>query len=518
MSRPTISAIIPTLNEEANLPHVLPRIPAAVDEVILVDGLSTDRTIEVARELIPDIKVVMQEGRGKGAALRSGFAAATGDIIVMLDADGSTAPEEIPSFVHALLGGADFVKGSRFLHGAGTSDMPFHRRMGNATFVRMVRWLYGGQYTDLCYGYNAFWRRVLPVLDLDGDGFEIETMMNIRALRAGLRIVEVPSFEDRRVMGVGRLRTIPDGWRVLRTIWSERSRPILESGAVVDGDSAWLPVMLDRQRREAVAANGNGHSGGAVHANGNGHSNGNGLANGNGKDVYHSEAFVEVNSVAEINRAVAYRALAINEQEPEPVALETWTDLADQYASRLAALMAGVDRAAISRVVEELRRARDRGATIFLAGNGGSSATAAHWVNDLGKATKSSGRSPFRVLNLTDNVPWLTALGNDEGIDRVFAGQLENFARPGDVVMVISASGNSPNILRLLEAARAGGLRTIGLVGFDGGAALPLLNEALWVETEIGAYGLVETAHTALADIVTTCLINDRASVPAPAL
>ena len=528
MSRPTISAIIPTLNEEGNLPHVLPRIPKAVDEVILVDGLSTDRTIEVARELIPDIKVVMQEGRGKGAALRSGFAAATGDIIVMLDADGSTAPEEIPAFVHALLAGADFVKGSRFLHGGGTSDMPFHRRMGNATFVRMVRWMYGGQYTDLCYGYNAFWRRVLPLLDLDGDGFEIETMMNIRALRAGLRIVEVPSFEDRRVIGVGRLRTIPDGWRVLRTIWSERSRAVLES-TVPDGPAdVWVPAMLDGGSRAALT-NGNGHAAVTqaphVNGNGNGPKNGNGHAvavtnghaNGNGGDVYHSSAFMDVKSVAEEDGAVVYRALTVGEVQTEAAPQGTWTSVADEYTSRLGALMASVDREAIARVVEELRRARDRGATVFLAGNGGSSATAAHWVNDLGKATKSSGRAPFRVMNLSDNVPWLTALGNDEGIERVFAGQLENFARPDDVVIVISASGNSPNILRLLETARSMGLRTIGLIGFDGGAARDLLDEALWVETEKGAYGLVETAHTALADIVTTCLINDRAPVNAPA-
>ena len=152
MSKPTISVVIPALNEEGNLPHVLPRIPRIVDEVILVDGNSTDRTVEVARELIPSVRVVAQEGRGKGAALRSGFSAAEGDILVMLDADGSTDPGEIPVFVHALLAGADFAKGSRFLHGAGTSDMPFHRRMGNATFVQLVRRLYGGRYTDLCYG------------------------------------------------------------------------------------------------------------------------------------------------------------------------------------------------------------------------------------------------------------------------------------------------------------------------------------------------------------------------------
>ena len=224
MPPPTVSVIIPALNERENLRHVLPHIPLMVTEVILVDGASTDGTVAAAREILPNIRIVQQHGIGKGAALRSGFAAATGDIIVMLDADGSTDPAEIPYFVHALLAGAEFAKGSRFLHGGGTEDMPFYRRMGNGFFVHLVRRMYGGRYTDLCYGYNAFWRDVLPHLDLDGDGFEIETMMNIRALRAQLRIREVPSFEARRVEGVGRLRTIPDGWRVLRTILRERRR------------------------------------------------------------------------------------------------------------------------------------------------------------------------------------------------------------------------------------------------------------------------------------------------------
>jgi hypothetical protein len=149
----------------------------------------------------------------------------------MLDADGSTSPAEIPAYVGALLAGADFAKGSRFLQGGGTDDMEVHRKLGNWAFVAIVRLLFGGKYTDLCYGYNAFWRRVLPVLDLDGNGFEIETMMNVRAQRAGLKIAEVPSFESRRVFGVSRLRAIPDGFRVLRTIlreWSDarsRSKP-----------------------------------------------------------------------------------------------------------------------------------------------------------------------------------------------------------------------------------------------------------------------------------------------------
>jgi glycosyltransferase involved in cell wall biosynthesis len=176
--------------------------------------------------------VVYQEGKGKGAALRTGFRTATGDIIVMLDADGSTSPAEIPAFVGALLTGADFAKGSRFLQGGGTADMPLYRKLGNWSFVLAVRALFGGRYTDLCYGYNAFWARVLPHLDLDADGFEIETMMNVRVLGAGLRIVEVPSFEAKRVYGTGRLRTIPDGSRVVKTILKEWLQPHQRSASL----------------------------------------------------------------------------------------------------------------------------------------------------------------------------------------------------------------------------------------------------------------------------------------------
>jgi D-sedoheptulose 7-phosphate isomerase len=134
-------------------------------------------------------------------------------------------------------------------------------------------------------------------------------------------------------------------------------------------------------------------------------------------------------------------------------------------------------------------------------------------MNDLGKATKASGRPWLRVLCLSDNVSWLTALGNDEGYDRVFAGQLENFVRPGDLLAVISASGNSPNLLRAVELARSKGVETIALLGFDGGSLRDMVDEPLWLKTEIGAYGLVESAHSIVCDIVTCCLMRDRAGL-----
>lgn len=227
---PKVSVIIPALNEAENLKYVLPRVPDWVYEVLLVDGDSTDTTVEVARELRPDIRIVQQQGRGKGAALRTGFAAATGEIIIMLDADGSTDPAEIPAFVGTLLAGADFVKGSRFLQGGGTSDMSFHRRLGNWCFVVCSRVLFGCNYSDLCYGYNAFYTRILSQLALDGDGFEIETQMNLRVLRAGFRVAEVPSFEADRIHGVSNLRALPDGWRVLKTMIKERLRENLCGG------------------------------------------------------------------------------------------------------------------------------------------------------------------------------------------------------------------------------------------------------------------------------------------------
>jgi hypothetical protein len=225
LSAARVSVVIPALNEADNLPHVFERMPAEISEVILVDGNSTDGTVEIAKQLWPRLVAIKQTGKGKGNALACGFWAATGEIIVMLDADGSTDPAEIPRFVAALLAGADFAKGSRFIAGGGSADITTARRIGNWGLAKVVNSLWGGQYSDLCYGYNAFWRRCLPFVTPDCEGFEVETLMNIRAARARLRIHEVPSFEYDRRHGTSNLHVRRDGMRVLRTIVSERVRP-----------------------------------------------------------------------------------------------------------------------------------------------------------------------------------------------------------------------------------------------------------------------------------------------------
>ncbi|MFC4533964.1 glycosyltransferase family 2 protein [Sphaerisporangium dianthi] len=222
----TISVVVPAMNEAENLPHVFATLPRWIDEVILVDGRSTDDTVAVARALRPELRVVTQAGRGKGNALIAGFAAATGDIIVMIDADGSTDGREIIRFVSALVAGADFAKGSRFASGAGSDDISVTRSLGNTVLTTLTNWLYGTRYTDLCYGYNAFWARHLDDLALDCDGFEIETLMNVRAAKAGLTVHEVPSHEHCRIHGTSNLHALRDGWRVLKTIVRERTRAL----------------------------------------------------------------------------------------------------------------------------------------------------------------------------------------------------------------------------------------------------------------------------------------------------
>jgi glycosyltransferase involved in cell wall biosynthesis len=265
---PAVSVVVPTRNEARNLPWVAARMPSGIHEIVLVDGDSHDDTVAVARRLWPGVRVVGQNRRGKGNALACGFAAATGEIIVMIDADGSMDPGEIPYFVDALRSGADYAKGSRFGPGGGSCDITPLRAAGNRALNAMTNFGYGSRYTDLCYGYNAFWTHVVRTLGLDrpatdglaepqwGDGFEIETLINIRVHLSGYRVVEVPSYETQRLHGTSNLNALSDGLRVLRTIFAERRRPAVRpptpepARVAADGAPATIDLNVVRPRTE----------------------------------------------------------------------------------------------------------------------------------------------------------------------------------------------------------------------------------------------------------------------------
>ncbi len=220
--RQTVSLVIPAHNEARNIPWVFEQIPRCVDEVILVDGDSDDATLRMAAQCLPSVRSVRQSGPGKGSALRTGFRAATGSYVVMMDADGSMSPGEIPHYLHFLDHGYDFVKGSRFMAGGGSQDLTPVRALGNRALLALVNQLYDARLTDLCYGFCAFRRSFLDELDLRSTGFEIEAEMIAHALRSGLRVAEVPSLELPRRNGRSHLHAIADGRRVLRTLLTER--------------------------------------------------------------------------------------------------------------------------------------------------------------------------------------------------------------------------------------------------------------------------------------------------------
>jgi Glycosyl transferase family 2 len=220
----TVSVVIPTLNEAENIAAVLAQLER-FDDIILVDGCSTDATVEIARAVRPDLRVLVREPAGKGDALRAGFAAATGDVIVIMDADGSMDPAEIDVFMSMIAVGFDLVKGSRLACGGGSHDLTRIRGYGNAALCTLANTLFRTQWTDLCYGFLAFRRSCLPQLALQADGFEIESQILAHAALAGLRIAEVPSIEMPRLAGRSHLVARRDGTRILRTMLTARFAP-----------------------------------------------------------------------------------------------------------------------------------------------------------------------------------------------------------------------------------------------------------------------------------------------------
>lgn len=219
-----VTVIIPTLNEEGSIAEVIRELnQMGYHNILIVDGNSGDRTVEIAKEL--GVNILVQTGRGKGAALREAFnhAGVEGDTVVMLDADGSMDPKEIPSFIEALDSGADLAKGSRFLSYGYSEDMNLIRRIGNLFFLSLVNTFWSANYTDLCYGFGAFRRRALDRIYpyLRSTNFEIETEVFIKARKFGLKVVEVPSIESRRRYGKSNLDSIRDGFLILKAIVKE---------------------------------------------------------------------------------------------------------------------------------------------------------------------------------------------------------------------------------------------------------------------------------------------------------
>lgn len=221
---PKISVIICSLNEEGSLPCVLPKIPEWVDEVILVDGHSIDATVEVAKKLYPRIRVLFQEGKGKGDALKLGISQAEGAIIVTLDADGATDPGEIEKFIQPLLNGYDFAKGSRFLNG-GPRKRPFHRLLGNWIITITFDVLFLQHYTDLCSGYNAFWKKKLEGVNYwSSDGFENEPLINTRVKKDKLKVIEISHVDGGRIAGDVKESSWRQGYKAIKGLVRERFR------------------------------------------------------------------------------------------------------------------------------------------------------------------------------------------------------------------------------------------------------------------------------------------------------
>jgi D-sedoheptulose 7-phosphate isomerase len=172
----------------------------------------------------------------------------------------------------------------------------------------------------------------------------------------------------------------------------------------------------------------------------------------------------------------------------------------EKYLEDLRTALDGLDLQAVGQVREMLAQARREGRQIFVCGNGGSASTASHLANDLGKGASLGRDKPFRVMALTDNVPWITALANDVGYGAVFVEQLRTLAQAGDLLLAISGSGNSPNVLRAVQLAREKGMKTIGWTGMGGGKLAGMVDLPIVVKSQ--HMGRVEDVHVVLMHLV----------------
>jgi D-sedoheptulose 7-phosphate isomerase len=177
------------------------------------------------------------------------------------------------------------------------------------------------------------------------------------------------------------------------------------------------------------------------------------------------------------------------------------------YFDYLKRVLDSVDLQSIRRFVETILQARESGATVFFIGNGGSAATSSHFANDLSIGTNDYEK-PFRVISLTDNVAVITAIGNDFGYEEIFSRQLRVLGKQGDVVVGISASGNSPNLLKAFEYAKSAGIKTVAITAFDGGKMKTMADDGIHVPTGPKEYGPAEDVHMVLDHLIGAYLMR----------
>lgn len=218
---PSVTVLICTLNEEQSIADIMKRIPLWVDEVLLVDGRSADNTVEVAKRTRPDVRVLYQPSKGKGDALRCGIENATGEIVVTLDADRATDPEDVSMFIEPLLNAYDFAKGSRFLRKL-PRNKPWYRWMGNWLITITFDVLFLRRYTDLCSGYNAFWKKSVEGIRWPQDGFENEPFINCQIAKRKLNVIEIGHLDLGRIKGEVKESSWRQGFKAIKTILRER--------------------------------------------------------------------------------------------------------------------------------------------------------------------------------------------------------------------------------------------------------------------------------------------------------
>ncbi len=220
MAKPTVSVIIPTRNEEGCIGRLLSEMPRdIIDEIIIVDGHSTDGTVkEVKSQLKPDDKLVNQKGYGYGAAFRQGFKLVGGNVIVMMDGDGSNNPKSINGMMAQIDKGYDYVMGSRYIKGAKSYDDTPIRFFGNKFFTWLTNIIHGTQVSDSLHLYTAVRKKSLDKLKLKSSGFEFCTEIVVKAHKAGLKFAEVPVIERARYAGKSKVNSLWHGLKILRMI------------------------------------------------------------------------------------------------------------------------------------------------------------------------------------------------------------------------------------------------------------------------------------------------------------